>query len=200
MKYKNVNDYEQLYLISENDEEANRVMYEKYKPIIYSFAYQYYKIVKKYDVDVEELVQEGYIGLSNAINKYKDNTDANFYTFATVCIERSIQSFCRKYKTIKAKKLSNKISIDSDDEILNIELREDETTDVNPNAYLEKKNYNDMLINFKHSLSNRASMVFELRYNGFNNKEICSLLDLSYPMIEKCVREIKEKGVNYLNK
>lgn len=200
MKYKDINDYEQLYLISENDEEANKIMYEKYKPIIYSIAYKHVKRLEKYGVDIEEIVQEGYIGLSNAIKNYKDNLGANFYTFATLCIERSIKSFCKKFETLKQKSLNNKISIDSDDDNhFSIELKEDETTDKNPNAYLDKQYYNDLFIRFKHILSQRASLVFELRYNGFNNKEICSLLDISSSMLEKCVSEIKKKGVNYLN-
>ena len=32
MKYKNVNDYEVIYMIRENDEDSEKLMYEKYSP------------------------------------------------------------------------------------------------------------------------------------------------------------------------
>ena len=38
MDYKNINDYEQLYLIRENDDEAKDTVFHKYKPIIISIA------------------------------------------------------------------------------------------------------------------------------------------------------------------
>ena len=34
MNYKNVNDYEVMYMIRENDEESVGLMYKKYMPLI----------------------------------------------------------------------------------------------------------------------------------------------------------------------
>lgn len=198
MNYRNINDYEQLYLIAEKDEAANDLVYEKYKPIIYSLAYKHLKKVKNFGVDIEELIQEGYVGLSNAIDAYKDNLTANFYTFATVCIDRQIKSYCRKYMTKKQIVLSNKISID-DDLDKKVELRECMYSNNNPEVYLNNSNYNDLCIKFKHSLTSRTSLVFELRSNGFKIKEICNLLELSPSMVEKAICEIRKKGSKYLN-
>lgn len=198
MDYRNINDYEQLYLVAEKDDEANKLFYEKYKPIIYSLAYNNLKKIKNLGVDIEELVQEGYIGLSKAIDSYKDNLNANFYTFATVCIDRQIKSYCRKFRTKKNITLSNKISID-DDTLKKIELPESIYSDNNPEFYLNNSNYNDLCIKFKHILTLRASLVFELKSNGFSRKEICKLLEISPSMFERAICEIRKKGINYLN-
>ena len=45
MKYKNVNDYEVIYMIRENDEDAERLMYEKYRPLLYKYVNKYYSLV-----------------------------------------------------------------------------------------------------------------------------------------------------------
>lgn len=203
MNYKNINDYEQLYLISEQDDEATSIIYEKYKPIVYSLAYKNLKLISNYGVDIDELVQEGFIGLTKAISSYNNNMSVMFYTFATLCIERQMKTFCKKFYTKKQKALNNKISIDIDaDSFSNyfIELKEDENSNKNPMAYLENSYYNELCVNFKHSLSNRNSLIFELRCNGFKNVEICNLLDISMSIVERSIQEIKKKLVIYLNK
>lgn len=197
MDYKNINDYEQLYLISEKDDDANELVYEKYKPIIYNIAYKNLKNVNHFGVEVDELVQEGYVGLSKAINAYKDNLNASFYTFAIVCISRQIKSYCKRFYAKKQLALNNKISID--DEEKNIEIQDSIFKNSNPEFYLDNSNYNDLCIKFKHILTPCASSVFELRSNGFTIKEISNLLGISTSMVEKAVCEIRKKGSNYLN-
>ena len=93
--YKNINDYEQLYLIRENDEEAKEIIFRKYKPIIISIANKYYDNLKD-KCELQDLIQEGYIGLSRAIDSYSENCNALFYTFACICISRQILSFFKK--------------------------------------------------------------------------------------------------------
>ena len=42
MEYKNVNDYEVIYMIRENDEDAENLMYEKYRPLLYKYVNKFY--------------------------------------------------------------------------------------------------------------------------------------------------------------
>ncbi len=201
MDYKNINDYEQLYLIAEQDEDANTIVYEKYKPIVYSLATKYLRMFSDFGVTLDELVQEGFIGLSKAISAYKDNLETKFYTFSTVCMERQIKSYCRKFTTTKYKNLYNYNRVESTDDPDSyiFELKEEDTSSKNPDVYLENSLYNDLCIRFKNILSTSASLVFELKYNGFKNKEISKLLEMSPSAIDRCVKEIRKKAVNYLN-
>ena len=45
MKYKNVNDYEVIYMIRENDENAEKLMYDKYSPLLYKYVNKFYSLV-----------------------------------------------------------------------------------------------------------------------------------------------------------
>ncbi|GEM_PF-648301 len=47
--------------------------------------------------DYDDAYQEGRIGLYKAILAYKENSGAEFVTFASVCIKRHIISFLRKH-------------------------------------------------------------------------------------------------------
>ena len=46
----------------------------------------------------EDLVQEGLIGLFNAVNSYSEETGVPFRAYANICIRNAIYSACRKIK------------------------------------------------------------------------------------------------------
>lgn len=195
MNYKNINDYEQLYLIKENDEDAKDIVFKKYRPIVLSVANKYYKFLKDKKVDLDDLIQEGQIGLFNAINAFKDTEGACFYTFSTICIEREIRSYCRQYSSPKNNILNDAYSVDQyDDGELNIFLNKAVDKSIfNPDKYLSHNSIYNKLINFKNSLTVKQGMVFELRYNGFKYKEISELLDISINSVDHYIHKYKEK-------
>src|SRR5574344_253362 len=161
--YNNLNDYEQLYLISENDDYAKELIFKKYKPIVISIANKYYSYMKgRYDI--EDFIQEGYIGLNRAINSFSEDKDALFYTFSIVCIERQIQSYFRKICALKNFHFNNSYSLDIDIDgslISNSLAEENDINDPFVNSTITY--FNEYLIKFKNNLSLKQSCVFELR-------------------------------------
>lgn len=200
MDYRNINDYEQLYLIRENDDEAKETVFQKYKPIIVSIANKYYSYLKERGIDREDLIQEGQVGLYKAINAYKETEDACFYTFCIICIEREIRSYCRKYTSLKSEVLNTAYSIhqqDSED----TNSYENELVDdsiFNPDTYVLNNYVYCKLIHFKNSLSFKQSLVFELRYNGFKYREIAKLLDISMNSVDNYIHKYKPKFMKYM--
>ena len=85
--YNDQNDYELLYLVSENNEDAKELFYKKYKPIIEMKASKYKKYAESKGYDFNDLVQEGMIGLSQAINDFSEQKDVQFNTFANFSVK-----------------------------------------------------------------------------------------------------------------
>lgn len=81
MDYKEYNDNELLYYVNEANEEATEIIYKKYEPLINNLARKIINYCKNSGVEINDLVQEGMLGLSKALEQYKDNKDASFYTF-----------------------------------------------------------------------------------------------------------------------
>ena len=71
--YNDYNDHELLYMICEASEDAMNIMYEKYKSIIELKASKYRTLGKRVGLEYNDLIQEGMVGLSEAIKSYKDN-------------------------------------------------------------------------------------------------------------------------------
>ena len=82
---------------AKTDEKAVELLLEKYKPLVIKIARRYFLLCG----DIDDLVQEGTIGLYKAIKSYDENSTASFMTFASVCIKRQLQSLIRKEHTQK---------------------------------------------------------------------------------------------------
>ena len=78
MHYKELNDYELLDLIYENNEEARELLLKKYKPIIIDVAKKYYKTNQYHGIELEDLIQEGNYAIFKAIEKYKMDKNIKF--------------------------------------------------------------------------------------------------------------------------
>ena len=120
--YNEENDYELLYLIAEENEEAKDMFYEKYKPLVEMKAKKYFTQIQNRGYDLNDLVQEGMIGLSKAIKDYENEKNAKFYTFANICIERQMLSFIRNINRNKHQVLNTSLSIDASNKTTGMSL------------------------------------------------------------------------------
>ena len=179
MDYKNVNDYELLYLISENMDVSYDILYQKYLPIIKSIASKYFNFASRCGAEYQDLIQEGYIGLNSAIVNYRNDNNTIFYTFATVCIERTIRTYCRSLSALKHQNLN--FSISDSDYSLNIIP---DHTFFGEFCNSTSKELIECIFLSSYMLDLETRCVFEMRYNGFSNKEIAELLDLNLSSVE----------------
>lgn len=190
MDYNKYNDYELLYMISENDEDALNDMFIKYENLIKKLACEYKE--KYNDVDYQDLIQEGRIGLFDAIKRYKENFNTLFYTYAIICIKGYMNNYIRKLYT----KTNIKFSITAED----IDLIEYKIKDNNEDliSYINDKDYYNKIIEFKNNLSFINSLVFELRFNNFKYKDIATLLDIDIKKVDNSMLTIKSNLKKYL--
>lgn len=195
MNYKDFNDQEILDYISENQEYED-ILFKKYEPIIKNYAKKYYPYIKNSGIEMSDLIQEGMLALSNAIRQFNATKNTTFYTFACNCIERRIINVVANSKRLKHKALNESVSFElssSDDDSFSLEnLFFDESE--NPEFMLTFKEQEEELIEqIKQSLTDFENQVFDLKYNGFEYKEIASILDKNIKAIDNALQRIKTK-------
>lgn len=207
MEYKTDNDYELIYLVRENDEEAYNYMQKKYNNLIACIAKKYYYNNSYLGIEYEDLYQEGLYAFEMALTKY-DMSSSLFYTYVTLCIKREIERRIKKEKRYKNMVLTSAYSLNSPLQD-NIELTleetiEDKTIVGNKKISLEEKiiskEITEDLLNFKYELKYPQSAIYELKVNNFNNKEIASLLEITYKDVDNGLRTIRNKLKKYKNK
>ena len=195
MKDYKDNDYELLYLISENNEEAKDLFYKKYKPIIELKAKKFVKYAESKGYDYNDLVQEGMIGLSKAIKDFSDQKDVQFTTFANICIERQMFSFLRNIGTGRHKILNESISFDTTTNSYGkplINLLDDKN--INPETtFIESEEKETLYNDIVSVLKDIEIEIFDLRANGFSYKEISNILNITEKSVGKHIERIKDK-------
>lgn len=188
------NDFELVSLIRENNEEAREMLYNKYKPIIVKKSTdQIYKL-GSYGMEINDLIQEGYIGLDNAINCFNEKENTSFYTFALLCIDRQIITYIKKNTNNKAMILNDAINLDDGKEYL---FRDN--TDIE-GSFINKEDAKEFINLICDSLSDIEKKVFSLKLEGYDIGEIANLLNKDTKVIYNTLHRIKYKIKLIMNK
>lgn len=195
MDYKDINDYELVYLIRDEDDNYKDLLFEKYYPVISSISNKYYYKYKNILDEYNDLYQEGIIGFNYAIDRFDSHKNVSFYSYALLCIESRIKDYIRKLKRNKNLIVKSALSFSTlvgDDIFLEDVIATDDIT-YNSMVLKDKCNF---LIDFKNMLTIREALVFELRFNGFSYEEISVLLEIKKANIYSYIRQIRNKFKN----
>ena len=192
MNYKEFNDYELLEYIHSCNEDANEILLYKYRPLIVSIATKMIKYSSG-GVDLNDLIQEGLLGLNEAINSFDDNKEAHFGTFAKICIERKIMSYIKATKRYKNKILNESVALELDIDDNTIDKRLVDNL-YNPSELIEKKEWEKgVLDRLKTELTDLENQIFELKRQNLTNKEIIEKLNINSKVVDNTIQRIKNK-------
>ena len=199
--YKDLNDYELIYMINEKNEEASNMLFDKYRPVINKLARKYYHVGKNYGLELDDFIQEGNYALFYAIKKYSDKKDSVFYTYVNLCIKSKMYNLIVNGSTNKNMALNDSISlyeeIKEDTDL--IDLLEDKKV-LLPDIALDVDIMNDKIKDFLYDLSFEHSMVFELKMNGFSVHDISILLDKNRANVSRIMTIIRKNLRLYVEK
>lgn len=196
MNYKDFNDFELLDYIYGQNEDANEILLYKYRPLIVSIAKKYQP--KDGTFDLNDLVQEGMLALNSAITNYNDSKNANFGTFAKLCIERRIANYIRSFRRDKNKVLSEAISYDLEEDNLMDKFLADKSLE--PLTMVTNLEDDKLLVEqINKDLTKLEQEVFHLKLKGYDYKEIAKRLNKSPKAVDNTIQRIKVKIKNILD-
>ena len=155
-------------------------------------------LAKKYEntnIDLEDLVSIGSIGLIKGVNTYKLDKNIKLATYASRCIDNEILMYLRKTKRKKSEvSFEDSLSYDSDGNELHLEDVLGTDPDIvtkNLDDQLDKK-----LLNIEiNKLNSRDKEIMILRYglNGheeMTQKEVAELLGISQSYISRIEKKV----------
>lgn len=196
MNYKDFNDFELLDYIYGQNEDANEILLYKYRPLIVSIAKKYQP--KDGTFDLNDLVQEGMLALNSAITNYNDSKNANFGTFAKLCIERRIANYIRSFRRDKNKVLSEAISYDLEEDNSMDKFLADKSLE--PLTMVTNLEDDKLLVEqINKDLTKLEQEVFHLKLKGYDYKEIAKRLNKSPKAVDNTIQRIKVKIKNILD-
>lgn len=181
------NDYELVYLAQEGNEEAINLLYQKYKPIIVKKSKNAIVFATHHGIDINDIMQEGFIALDEAIKSFSQDEMATFYTFAMLCVERKIANYLRKTTGSKGRILNEAVTIDE-----TLEKILDDGTSIEDKV-IGKDNHNKLTIMIREMLTDFERKVFDLKLQDYSVYEIARLLNRDVKSIYNTFQRIKAK-------
>lgn len=188
MNLKIYNDYELVELAQDGNEDAISTIYKKYSPIIYNKCKHALSFVSHHGIDINDLTQEAFIGLNEAIYQFSQDNQASFYTFALVCINRKIYNFVRRLCSSKDSLFNEAIALDD-----NIEKSIPDSNINIEHDFVFKSEYNDIVNKLNCCLSEFELDVFKLRVIGYKFDEIAILLNKDIKSVYSTFNRVKLK-------
>lgn len=200
-KYKEAEDEVIIEWIRENDLEAMDYLMRKYSGMVKQEARKMYLIGS----DEEDLIQEGMIGLFQAIRGYEKDKESSFATFARLCIKRQVYSAVTASNRKKHQPLNTYVSFDEPAfaEISGFSKDRDQTVEdvisaaeehTNPEKIMLDREQVDMIESvIVERLSNLEKKVLNLYLEGKSYDDIGSELKKSRKAIDNAIQRIRKK-------
>ena len=200
-KYKEAADEVMIEWVRENDQEALDYLMRKYSGMVKQEARKMYLIGS----DEEDLIQEGMIGLFQAIRGYEKDKESSFATFARLCIKRQVYSAVTASNRKKHQPLNTYVSFDEPAfaEISGFSKDRDQTVEdvisaaeehTNPEKIMLDREQVDMIESvIVERLSSLEKKVLNLYLEGKSYDDIASELKKSRKAIDNAIQRIRKK-------
>ena len=175
------------------NEEAIEKLLSSYKPLVNKIARSDFLT----GGDIEDLVQEGMIGLYKAIKTFKKEKTASFLTYAGTCIKNQIQTAVRIASSEKNMILSTAVPIDSktnfDDEEEEIEIVLPSPLPKPDEKVENKENFAQITKKIVKALSPLELKILIFYLKGFSYSEIAQQNNISKKSVDNALSRIKNK-------
>ena len=163
-------------------------------------------LAKKYEntnVDLEDLVSIGTIGLIKAINTYSMDKNIKLATYASRCIENEILMYLRKNKKVRTEvSFDESLSFDVDGNELHLEDILGTDADI-VTKNIEQTNDKKIMLDEISKLNSRDKEIMLMRYglSGYEEKtqkEVAEILGISQSYISRIEKKVIKRLRNVI--
>lgn len=187
-------DEELVLLAQKGNKEASEFITAKYFSYVRNKSRAYYLV----GGEVEDIIQEGLIGLYEAIKDYSPDKQASFKTFMDICVTRQIMTAIKTASRQKHIPLNTYVSLNkplfndetdkSYEDTLVLSRKEDPES-----LYLDHEKTNEINKEIKNSLSTFEYKVLKLYLQGVSYLNIAKVLEKEEKAIDNAIQRIRKK-------
>ncbi len=186
---------EEVVLLAQNgSEEALEHIIIRYRNFVYQKANKFFLVGSERD----DLVQEGMIGLYEAVKAFCDGK-TSFRSFAGICVRRQMISAIKTATRNKHKPLNSYISLNNEDFSCDstTSLIDSPNAPQNPEAIvIDKENLDGIETKIANALSKLELEVLMHYLNGLSYQEIAAAIGKEVKSVDNAIFRVKRKIEN----
>lgn len=193
--YKEYSDELLVRMARDGDEKAEDFLLKKYKDFVRSKARAYFLV----GGDSDDLIQEGMIGLYNAIGHYDESMASSFMTYAAICINNKLISAVSADGRQKNAPLNGYVSIyssitDEAGEEASLSDVLPDTENINPEAIILNEEQEKLTINrLFGKLSALEKEILSYYMEGMSYSEIAKIIGKTEKSVDNAIQRIRLK-------
>ena len=193
--YKEYSDELLVRMARDGDEKAEDFLLKKYKDFVRSKARAYFLV----GGDSDDLIQEGMIGLYNAIGHYDESMASSFMTYAAICINNKLISAVSADGRQKNAPLNGYVSIyssitDETGEEASLSDVLPDTENINPEAIILNEEQEKLTINrLLGKLSALEKEILSYYMEEMSYSEIAKLIGKTEKSVDNAIQRIRLK-------
>ena len=193
--YKEYSDELLVRMARDGDEKAEDFLLKKYKDFVRSKARAYFLV----GGDSDDLIQEGMIGLYNAIGHYDESMASSFMTYAAICINNKLISAVSADGRQKNAPLNGYVTIyssitDETGEEASLSDVLPDTENINPEAIILNEEQEKLTINrLLGKLSALEKEILSYYMEGMSYSEIAKLIGKTEKSVDNAIQRIRLK-------
>lgn len=176
----------------QGDENAMESIVNLFRAKVTAISREYFLV----GAGLDDIIQEGMIGLFKAVYVYNPQKNHNFGSFATLCIERQIQTAIKNANRKKNSPLNSYVPIsqfddrDDDEEKLKLVLADD-GSDIEQN-YINKELNVVVMSKVKSLLTDEQFKLLKMFLNGKSYIEMAEAMNVTTKQIDNNLQAIKK--------
>ncbi len=200
--YKKCSDELLVKMAREGDEGAEEFLLKKYKDFVRSKARTYFLV----GGDSDDLIQEGMIGLYNAIGHYDESKASSFMTYAAICINNKLISAVSADARKKNAPLNGYVSIYSmitDETGAEAPLSDvlPDTENINPESIILNEEQEKLTVShMMGKLSKLEKEILSYYLEGMSYLEISEIIGKPEKSVDNAIQRIRLKMNRYNGK
>ncbi len=195
LNYKEYSDEKLVTLSRNGDKRAEEFLLTKYKNFVRSKARAYFLV----GGDNDDLIQEGMIGLYNAIGSFDEDKEATFMTYAALCINNKILSAVAADNRHKNEPLNKYISIysmvsgDNGEEAVLSDVLPSSKIDNPEDIVLSQEQKEIIEDKMEQRLSSLEKKILSYYIEGLSYAQIADRVDKSPKAVDNAIQRIRAK-------
>lgn len=179
LQYNKLSDEELVLKVRSGNDDAFKVLYERYLPRIKTMSYSFQSLA----YDIEDLIQEATLGFYTSINAF-DETQSSFSSFSYLCMRRMLIALLKK--SVRKKEIPNNCIVKLED--FSVAVMDDPAQIIIANE--DFKNLKNKIFSDLTDLEREVLFKF---INGNDYNTIASECGISYKSVDNALQRVKKK-------